>query len=144
MKKKPLEKGPVLKRDEHNQLDKNHADEVLTDLTKNLIETERDFQKDNAMRKAMTNKRDIVVKTVIYLRNTVNGHLIQEDATDPQYEKFNDNKMDPLRYRYVDHIDGELFVRDMPMSMAKVGQWSMGMFKALINYLCQMGVFNRI
>lgn len=143
MKKEPP-KGPQIVRDEHNMLDPNSADEVTKQVTKDLITTQRDFQKDNEMKRAIGNRRDIIVKTIIYQRNTQNHHVIAEDRQDPSFEKLSDDPLDPYLYKYFDHIDGEIMCKEMPMSAANVGRWSMGMFKCVVNYLAKMNVMNRV
>lgn len=136
-KKDPLN----IKRDEHNTLDKDDATRVIDKVMGDLINTERDHQKDMTFAKSRTEKRDIIVKVVVYQRNTVDGKIVGMDGQNPLFEKLSDDPLDPYRYRYFDHMDGEIFAGDMPMSQAKVGRWTMGCFKVLVNYLCRMGAF---
>ncbi len=143
MKKEPP-KGPIIKRDEHNMLDKNDTDRVLKKVTEDLITTQRDQQKDNEMRRAIGNRRDVIVKTIIYQRNTQNGHVIQEDYKDIGFEKLSDDPLDHYRYKMFEFIDGEIMAKEMPMSMTNVGKWTMGMFKCVVNYLAKMNVMNRV
>lgn len=143
MKKEPP-KGPVIRRDENNMLDQNHADEVVTHLTKELINTERDFQKDNMLKHVSSTRRDIIVKTILMQRNTFNGHLVKEDYQNPRFEKLSDDPLDPYRYNTVDFIDGEIMAKEMPMSASHVGKWTMGMFKCVVNYLAKMNVMDRV
>jgi hypothetical protein len=142
--KKEKDKGPEIKRDSNGQVDREDADKVVKELTTKLITESRDFQREITFKHSMNNRRDIIVKTVIYTRNTVNGMIVKEDSTDPLFERLGSEMLDPYRYKYFDHIDGEIFVREMPMSANNVGRWSMGMFKALVNYLARMNVMNRV
>ncbi len=133
-----------IKRDKNNKIDKDDADKVLKKVTEDLITTQRDFQKEMSFRHAKTTRRDIVVKTLIYQKNTVNGMVVREDYQNPLFEKLSDDPLDPIRYNLFDYVEGELFVREMPLSAEKVGKWSMGMFKAVVNYLARMNIMNRV
>lgn len=144
MNDKKKDGGPQIRRDKHNILDKSHADEVVKDLTEKLIGESRDFQKEISFRNARTNRRDIVVKFVLYQRNTVNGKIVTGDAADPEYEKLSDQPLDPYRYKYFDHVDGEILAQEMPMPFSTSGKWMMGCFKAVANYLARMNVFNEV
>ena len=138
---KPKDPG-LIKRDEHNKLDESDADKVIKKVTEDLITEQRHYQKEMMFRNVSTHKRDIVVKVVIYRKNTVDQKIVKDDYKNPLFEKLSDDPLDPFRYHYIDHIDGEIFSREMPMTMAKVGRWQMGCFRALTNYLARMGVFN--
>ncbi len=131
-----------IKRDEHNQLDKDDADRVIKKVTEDLITTQRDYQKEMSFRNARTDRRDVVVKIVIYQRNTVNGRFVRSDMDNPLFERLSDDPLDASRYRYFDHIDGEILAKEMPMPMGKAGKFTMGCFKAMVNYLARMNVFN--
>lgn len=132
------------KRDEHGQLDRDDADRIARELTERLITEQRAFQKEISFKNARTNRRDIVVKTIIYQRNTINGMIVKQDADDPLFESLGEDLLDPMKYKYFDHIDGEIFVREQPMKMATCGKWLMGMFKALTNYLARMNIFDGV
>jgi hypothetical protein len=142
MENKPP-KSP-LKRDEHNELDRSHAKEVTEQITQKLITESRDFQKEMMMRNARENRRDIIVKVILYQRNSIDGHVVGSDRQQPEFEKLSDDPLDPFLYKYFEHIDGEIYVREMPMPLGKAGRWQMGMFKALSNYLARMNVFNNV
>lgn len=144
MREKPKEKGPQLKRDEHNFLDRDEADVITKRLTQELITTQRDFQKEISFKNAKGNRRDIVMKVIIYQRNTVNGKLVQSDCDDPLFEKLSNEPLDPYKYKYFEHIDAEIAVKEMPMRALTVTKWLMGTYKASINYLARMNVMDRI
>lgn len=133
-----------IKRNDKNEIDEVDAERLLKKVTENLITTERDVQKELSMRKAISDRRDIVVKVIIYQKNTQNNVVIREDYQNPLFEKLSDDPLDPFRYRYFDHLDGEISVKEMPMSTAKVGRWTMGCFKTVVNYLARMNVMNRV
>lgn len=133
-----------IKRDEHNQLDKEDADRVTKKITEDLITTQRDYQKEISFKNARGNRRDIVVKFVIYQRNTVNGMIVRDDSKDPEFEKLSTDPLDPYKYKYFDHIDGEIMAKEMPMPLSKHGKWLMGCFKGVVNYLARMNVFNNV
>lgn len=139
-----MDKDKKIKRDEHNMLDKEDADRVLRKVTEDLITTSRDHQKEMSFKNARGNRRDIVVKIILYQRNTVNGMVVTGDRSDPEFEKLSDQPLDPYLYKYFEHIDGEILAKEMPMPLSKSGRWQMGCFKALSNYLARMGVFNNV
>jgi len=139
--KKEKDKGPEIKRNEDNSLDQDHATKVLTDLTGSLIHEKRAFEKDLSMRIAKENRRDIVVKVIIYQRNSIDGKIVMEDNSDPLFERLGE---DFYRFKYFDHLDGEVLVREMPMSRANIGRWTMGCFKTVVNYLHRMNVMANI
>lgn len=141
----PRDKIPsILKRDEHNNLDHDDARKVTDDLVKKLITEQRDYQKEISFKHSRSNRRDIVLKIVLYQRNTVNGKIVRDDADDPLFERLGDEPLDPYRYKYFDHIDGEIAVREMPMPMGKAGKWILGCFKGVTNYLARMGIFHEV
>jgi hypothetical protein len=131
-----------IKRDEHNRLDKDDTERVIKKVTEDLINTERDFQRDLTFLKNRENRRDVVVKVIVYQKNTVNGKIVKDDYKNPLFEKLSEDPLDAIRYRMFDYMDGEIFVKEMPMRQAEVGRWTMGCFKVVVNYLCRMGVFN--
>lgn len=135
-------KGPVLPRDEHGMIIPDAADALQKELVKKLINEERDFQKEMSFRNAASDRRDIIVKIVIYQRNSVNGKIVRGDIENPLFENLSDDPLHPYRYRYFEHIDGEIMAKEMPLNPAKVGRWQFGMFKTLTNYLARMGAFN--
>ena len=143
-KKKPEDGGPILKRDEHNRLDDAEVTEVVDSLTKKLITEQRAVQKELSMRHIKTNRRDIVVKTLIYQRNTVNGIVIRDDYQNPVFEKLSEDPLDPHRYNLFDYVDGEILAKEQPMSASSVTRWTMGMYKAVINYLARMNAMDRV
>jgi len=133
----------IIKRDEHNMLDQDDADVVTKKVISELITTQRDYQKEIMFRNCNTEKRDIVVKIVLYRKNTVDGKIVKGDYQNPLFERLSDEPLDPIRYHYVEHIDCEINAKEMPMPMSKIGKWTMGSFKALINYLARMNAFDK-
>ena len=139
------EKKPsLLKRDENNNLDDSEVTEVVDSLTRKLITEQRAVQKELSMRHVKTNRRDIVVKTIVMQRNTVDGILIREDYSNPVFEKLSEDPLDPFRYNTFDFVDGEILAREQPMSASSVTRWTMGMYKAVINYLARMNAMDRV
>ena len=134
----------LIKRNEDNSLDKNDADKVIKKVTEDLICTQRDFQKENEFRHARSGKRDVIVKIVIYQRNSVNGRVVKSDNENPLFERLSEDSLDQYRFKYFEHIDFEIMAHEMPMDMAKIGKAMIGCFKALTNYLARMGVFNNV
>jgi hypothetical protein len=141
--KKP-ELGPVLKRDEHNRLDMDHTDAVLKDITKNLISEQRDYQKEIAFKHSRSNKRDLVMKIVLYQRNSVNGKIVVSDNDDPSFESLSADPLHAYKYKYFEHIDAEISVKEMPMSAKTVYKWLMGCCNAALNYIVRMGIIDRV
>jgi hypothetical protein len=137
--KKPPE-GPVVKRDEHNMVDHDSADKALQDLHKKLITEERAHQKEISFKNARGNKRDIVVKIIIFQRNSVDGKIVLGDEKDG-FESAGDPR-DPYKYKYFEHIDAEIDSRHNPLSPKDVTRWQMGIYKCMTNYLAKMGVIN--
>lgn len=141
---KKKDNGPILKRDENNRLDQDDAARVTQELTRKLITESRDFQKEISFKHSRDNRRDVVVKVVLYQRNTVNGKIVKSDSGDPLFEKLSNDPLDGFRYKYFEHIDMEISVKEMPMPLGKAGKWILGGFSALSNYLARMWVFNDV
>lgn len=118
------------------------TDEVLKSLTSKLINTERDHQRDLSFLKNKENRRDVLVKVIVYQTNTINGKIVRGDYQNPLFEKLSDDPLDPVRYRMFDYMDGEIKVQEMPMRRANIAKWTMGCFKVVVNYLNKMNVMD--
>lgn len=139
--KKRVDTGPVIKRDENNQLDHGDADAQLRTLQERLITEERSHQKEMSFRNARGDKRDIVMKIIIMQRNSVNGKVVLGDDATKGFEAGEDPR-DPYKYKIFEWIDGEINATSMPMSHVNTGRWIMGCFKAATNYLARMGAIH--
>lgn len=123
------------KRDEHNMLDIDDADRRLRELQKTLVTETIAHNKDISFNKTGRDLRDIVVKFVIYRKNTVDGMVVREDYNNALFENLSGDPMDPYRYQLVEYVDGDIEVRDQPMTHAAFGKWLHSCFVAVTNFM---------
>lgn len=136
--KKTPPPGPVLKRNEHNELDRGDAARVTGELVHKLLTEERAFKKEITYN-ARGTKRDIVVMMTIMVRNSVDGKIVADDLG---YDTMDER--DPYKYKVFDYVEAPIMARDIPMSRSMTGKQLMNCFKVLVNYLARMGVVDRI
>jgi hypothetical protein len=128
------------KRDQNNMLDQDDADKKIIDLQRTLVTETLAKNRDNSFASAKGNRRDVVVKFVIYRKNTIDGHIVKGDYQDEKFENLSGDPLDPHRYHLVEYVDGEIDVRDMPMPKEKFGKWLFGSFLSVNSYLVKMGI----
>lgn len=131
-----------LKRDEHNRLDRDDAKERTDKLMKELIETERQHQKDISFNLARGKKRDFVVFITIFMRNSVDGKIVIGDNEESGFFSLNDK--DPYKYKDYDCIDIQLPARLLPMKRAQLGKALMSGFNVLVNWLARIGAVDGV
>jgi hypothetical protein len=134
----PRKKKPgILKRDEHNLVVKDEAQKTVEDLTRKLITTERDFQKDLTYSGHKGMRRDIVVFVTVVQRNSIDGKICLEDTRNPKFESW--SPRDPYKYRVYDIVEAPIMVKEQPMSKGTLFKQMTGVMGTVMAYIMKMG-----
>lgn len=127
--------GPVLKRDEHNILDRDEADRVGKELIRKLLTEQRIHDKQESFHMSRTGKRDICVMMGVYIRNSVNGKIVLSDQQG--FESFSPSDM--YKYKTVDMATVEFPARNLPGNKEFIGKGLMSGFNVIVKWLSSIG-----
>jgi hypothetical protein len=139
--KRIIEPDVGLIRDENNMLDQDSADKAILNLRKKLVDETIHQNRDNSYANAKGIRRDLVVKFQIFQRNSINKHVVISDDINDGFENLSGLATDPFKYRLMEYVDGEIDVREMPMTAATFGKWLHSCFVGVNSYLRSMGIW---
>jgi hypothetical protein len=134
--KKP-DSGPVLKRDEHNVLDKDDAKKVTEDLVRKALAETKYINKEQSFH-ASGGKRDVTVFISLCIRNSVNGHVVVGDDQSKGFIK--NEPFDLYAFKEFDQLTIDFPAKIIPMGPETAGKGLLTGFNVLRKWLISIGV----